>query len=173
MLGVFYGGQASGLHRELLAALLGMEAAYGPLETGVVARVVDGDTILVRLGGGEEVRVRLIGVDTPESVGRYASDPEPYGKEAAAFTRERLEGRVVHLEKDVSDTDRYGRLLRYVWTGKPESGDWEEDMFNAVLVKEGYARVATFPPDVKMADRFLELERTARKGDKGLWAFEP
>ncbi|MGB9859388.1 MAG: thermonuclease family protein, partial [Moorellaceae bacterium] len=76
-----------------------------------VVNIVDGDTIHVRLPGGQEERVRFIGVNTPESQGKV----EPYGKEAAAYTQRRLSGRTVYLELDVGERDKYGRLLAYVW----------------------------------------------------------
>ena len=72
---------------------------------------------------------------------------EPYGKEASARNVQLVEGKTVYLERDVSKTDRYGRLLRYVWLG-------DGSMINATLVTEGYAQVATYPPHVKYADRF-------------------
>jgi len=76
-----------------------------------------------------------------------------------------VEGKVVRLEKDVSETDKYGRLLRYVWVG---------DLFvNAELVRLGYAQVATYPPDVKYQDIFLKLQREARETGRGLWASQP
>lgn len=126
--------------------------------------VTDGDTIRVELGG-RTVTVRYIGVDTPETV-----DPgrpvEPFGREASEANRRLVEGRTVLLEKDVSETDRFGRLLRYVYveqfTGLV--------MVNAELVRLGYARIATFPPDVRYASLFLDLEREARAASRGLWA---
>lgn len=119
-----------------------------------VARVVDGDTIEVNIGGNS-YRVRYIGIDTPETV-------QPGGEEATIVNGELLAGRTVYLEKDVSETDRYGRLLRYVWV--------EEGMVNAMLVAMGYAQVATYPPDVKYQQEFLELQRQAREAGLGLWA---
>ena len=126
-----------------------------------VTNVVDGDTIDVRIDG-REYRVRYIGVDTPETV-HPTRGVEPYGLEASRRNRELVEGRTVYLEKDVSESDRFDRLLRYVWL---EDGR----MVNAVLVAEGYAHVATFPPDVRHAEEFLELERAARAEGRGLWA---
>lgn len=124
-----------------------------------VVRVVDGDTIRVSLQG-REITVRYIGIDTPESV-----DPrrpvQPFGKEAAQRNRELVEGKIVVLEKDVSETDRFGRLLRYVYV--------DGRMVNAVLVEEGYARAVSFPPDVKYQELFLRLEREARDAKRGLW----
>src|SRR3990167_5190540 len=108
----------------------------------LITKVIDGDT--VEIEGGS--RVRLIGIDTPETV-----DPSRpvgcYGREASNFTKSQLEGKEVRLEKDISETDRYGRLLRYVWIG--------DVFFNETLVKEGYAQSSTYPPDVKYQDKFL------------------
>lgn len=147
------------------------------LPTGVtevkVTRVVDGDTIDVSYIAGAKLpatRVRLIGVDTPESTRQV----EPYGKEASAYTRKQLEGKTVWLEKDVSETDRYGRALRYVWLTQPPAEPTEKDirtkLFNALLVLNGYAKVATYPPDVKYVDYFTKFQREAREADRGLWA---
>lgn len=122
-----------------------------------VSRVVDGDTIELENGS----KIRYIGVDTPESV-----DPrrgvECFGKEASEKNRALVEGKAVRLESDVSDTDKYDRLLRYVFVG---------DLFvNEYLVREGYARASSYPPDVKHQTLFLEAEREAREMKRGLWA---
>jgi len=125
-----------------------------PGEIGAVTRVVDGDTIHVGLSDGDW-SVRLIGINTPET-GQY------YFEEAKDKMEELVGGKAVLLKKDVSETDRYGRLLRYVYLG---------DLFvNAEMVKEGYAQAATYPPDVKYADLFVSLEREARENGLGLWA---
>jgi micrococcal nuclease len=125
-----------------------------------VVRVIDGDTIAVLIDG-LEYRVRYIGINTPETV-----DPrkpvECYGREASQRNRQLVEGRTVELEKDVSETDQYGRLLRYVWV--------DGTMANAVLVGEGYAMVVSYPPDVKHQELFLELQRQARAEGRGLWS---
>src|SRR5690606_33410536 len=92
-----------------------------------VTRVVDGDTIDVKYLAGAELpatRVRLIGVDTPEVHGQT----EAYGAEASAFTKEQLVGKTVWLERDVSETDRYGRALRYVWLTEPPAEPTEDDV---------------------------------------------
>lgn len=142
-----------------LAALGGGPAAGDGRTPAAVVRVVDGDTIRVRLDG-REVTVRYIGIDTPETV-----DPrrpvERFGREASERNRELVEGRSVRLEKDVSETDRFGRLLRYVYVG--------DRMVNAVLVEEGLASAAAFPPDVKHQELFTRLEREARTAKRGLW----
>lgn len=130
----------------------------GTVEATVI-RVVDGDTIEVELGG-QIYKVRYIGIDTPETV-----DPEQpvqcFGREAAERNRQLVAGRTVGLEKDVSETDRYGRLLRYVWV--------DGRMVNAALVEEGYAMASTYPPDVKYASLFASLQAEAREAGRGLW----
>jgi len=131
-------------------------AALGKVVT--VSRVVDGDTIEVSPAVGGVEDVRLIGIDTPETYG----GTEPYGKGASAFTTQRLEGRKVALEFDVERVDPYGRVLAYIWL--PDG-----KMFNEVLLREGYAQVATFPPNVKYVDRFLAAQRQARAEGAGLW----
>jgi micrococcal nuclease len=135
-------------------------APPSPVTQSSAVRVIDGDTIEVDISGSL-YRVRYIGIDTPETVHPTRGE-EPYGKEASAKNKELVEGKVVHLEKDVSETDQYGRLLRYVWVG--------DLMVNAELVRLGYAQVATYPPDVKYQDLFLKLQREAREAGRGLWA---
>ncbi|MGQ9793005.1 MAG: thermonuclease family protein, partial [Anaerolineae bacterium] len=143
----------------------GPEVDYTPVTiarpTGLsevpVVEVVDGDTIKVKIGG-RVYRVRYIGIDTPELA-------EWMGPEAKVKNAELVVGKIVGLEKDISETDRYGRLLRYVWAG--------EIMVNAELVRLGYAQVSTFPPDVKYQDWFLRLEREARNAGRGLWGMQP
>ena len=126
-----------------------------------VERVVDGDTFVATVGGRRE-RVRLIGVDTPETV-----DPdrpvEPFGKEASAFAKHVLDGATVRLAGDVEPRDRYGRLLAYVWL--PDGTFW-----NALLAAEGYAQLITIPPDVTYAGLFRRLVAEARSANRGLWA---
>jgi micrococcal nuclease len=125
----------------------------------VVTRVVDGDTIHVEYRG-RDVDVRLIGVDTPETVapGRPV---ECGGPAASRFTERRLDGERVRLEFDVQRIDPYGRTLAYVWLG--------DRLFNRTLVARGYAQVATYPPDVKYVDVFLAAQRHARNRRVGLW----
>lgn len=139
-------------------------------EEVVVERVVDGDTIVV--SGGQ--KVRLILVDTPETK-HPKKGVEYFGKEASAYTTSQLTGKTVYLQKDVSETDRYGRLLRYVWIARPSSNNPSNDevaslCFNATLIKNGYGKLATFPPDIKYVDLFKSLERQARQANTGLWA---
>jgi len=133
-----------------------------------VIGVTDGDTIRVRFESGKEQIVRLIGVDTPEST----REVEPFGKEAAAFTQRRLNGKTVFLEMDISERDRFGRLLAYVWFVQPVNDNKAEvraKMFNAELLLQGYAQTMTIAPNVKYADMFAGFEREARDDNKGLW----
>ena len=123
----------------------------------LVTKVIDGDTIEIE--GGK--RVRYIGIDTPETV--HPSKPvECYGKEASNKNLELVLNKRVKLEKDVSETDKYGRLLRYVYIG---------DIFvNDYLVREGFAKASTYPPDVKHNEKFLQSQKFAIDNDKGLWS---
>jgi micrococcal nuclease len=137
------------------------------LQKVIVARVIDGDTF--ELSDGR--KVRLIGVNTPESTTRT----EEYGKKASNYTKSKLEGKEVYLQKDVSETDRYGRLLRIVWLKVPTDDMNENEirskMFNADLVINGYAEPSTYPPDVKYAEYFRKFALEAREAERGLWAY--
>jgi len=128
-----------------------------------VQRVSDGDTFVATVQGRRE-RVRVIGVDTPESVDPNRPD-EPYGQEASDFAKHYLDGETVRLAGDAEPRDRYGRMLAYVWL---EDGTF----WNALLVAEGYAQQLTIPPNVTYADLFRRLAREARQHDRGLWAEE-
>jgi micrococcal nuclease len=106
--------------------------------------------------------VRYTGIDTPETV-HPTRGIEPYGLETSAANRQLVAGKMVYLEKDVSEVDQYGRLLRYVWL---EDGT----MVNALLVAQGFAQVTTYPPDVWYAEEFLRLQRDAKAAGLGLWS---
>ena len=121
-----------------------------------VKRVIDGDTI--ELSNGK--RVRYIGIDTPETVDPRKS-VQCFGREAAEENKRLVDGKTVRLEKDISETDKYGRLLRYVYV--------DDVMVNEELVKNGFAHVSSFPPDIKYQDRFLLMEKEARENNRGLW----
>lgn len=137
----------------------------GPVEVGVVVRVIDGDTIDVQ-ASGEIVRVRYIGIDTPET----NAGPEWMGAEATEANAGLVEGRQVTLEKDISETDQFDRLLRYVWID--DGGAWL--LVNREILLLGFAQVATFPPDVKYVDAlFLPAESEAREASRGLWGTPP
>lgn len=135
----------------------------GETETARVVRVVDGDTVIIDRGRGNE-RLRYIGMDTPESV-KPGTPVEFMAKEASAANAAMVEGRTVVLERDVSETDQYDRLLRYVWV---RDGDaWR--FVNLELVRQGFAQVATFPPDVRWTDVLRDAQRAARDAGIGLW----
>jgi micrococcal nuclease len=130
--------------------------------TAKVTKVVDGDTIDVLIGDKKET-VRFVLVDTPET--KHPSKPiEPFGPEASKFTTDMLEGKEVKLEKDVSERDKYGRLLMYVWL--------DDKMVNELLLEKGLARVAIYQPDVKYVDNFREIQKKAQQAGTGIWSIE-
>ena len=129
-------------------------------QTQVVARVIDGDTIELTSGA----RVRYIGVNTPETVDPR-QEVECFGREAAAENKRLVAGREVSLEKDVSEVDQYGRLLRYVYV--------DNLMVNDYLVRQGFGQAATYPPDVKYAQRFRLAQEEARDAGRGFWVSCP
>jgi micrococcal nuclease len=141
----------------LLAACTASQA--GPTLEGTVVRVVDGDTIHVRLGERIE-KVRYIGVNTPE-IHHPRKGVEPGGREARLVNLDLVLGRRVRLDTDVQTRDRYGRLLAYVWIG--------DLMVNAEMVRRGYAQVMTVPPNVRHQALFLKLQRDAREAGRGRW----
>ncbi len=135
----------------------------------VVDYVVDGDTIDVIIGGDEE-RVRLTGIDTPEvahtaSGSRPATTGECFGDEATAFTESLLPvGTAVRLERDVVGRDDYGRVLAYVYRA-------DDGIFvNYEIVRQGFAQPLTIPPNVTFADLMVEAAREAEAADVGLWS---
>lgn len=139
-------------------------AATGLVEAELI-EVIDGDTVRVRLNGQEEL-VRLVGIDSPEAGGPYR-DPECYGKEATDLLRELVPiGRTVQLERDQSDRDRFGRLLRYVWLLGARG---EPIMLNKVLIAEGTARARSYSPDTKYQTMLKEAEATAISREAGRW----
>lgn len=122
-------------------------------------RVIDGDTIIVYINGKQE-KIRLIGVDTPETV-HPLKPVEYFGKEASDFTRQMVEGKKVRLEYDWQRRDKYGRILAYVYL---EDGTF----LNAEIIKQGYGFAYTKYP-FKCLDEFRTYERTARDTEMGLW----
>jgi len=147
----------------LAACGRGGGAAGDDPSVGEVTKVTDGDTIHVEIGGGDET-VRLIGIDTPESV-----DPrtpvECFGKEAAAHLAELIPvGTDVRLVRDVEARDRYGRLLAYVYRAS-------DDLFvNLAMARDGYAAQATFPPNVAHVEDITRAVAEARDAGRGLWS---
>jgi len=136
----------------------------------LVTRAVDGDTLVLE----NKERVRLIGIDTPEvhesqklfrdsqRTHQDVATIQAMGRKSWDVTKKLVEGKYVRLEFDVEKQDRYGRLLAYVYL--PDGR-----MLNAELVREGYAQVYTFVPNIKYVDLFVALERQARDKEKGLW----
>lgn len=118
-----------------------------------VIRVIDGDTIEIEGGA----HVRYIGIDTPETY----PEIEFYGAEAKAKNIELVEGKMVTLEKDVSETDKYGRLLRYIYV--------DGIFVNGELVRLGYARAVAYPPDTRYQWQLERLEKEAKEGKRGIW----
>lgn len=138
-----------------------------------VTRVVDGDTLEVKIKGKLE-KVRLIGVDTPETV-KPNHPVEPYGKEASGFTKKTLLGKNIYLETDVNERDKYGRLLAYAWLDTPtEISDQEirQKQFNALLLLDGYAQLMTIAPNVKYVEYYTKYAKEARGQSRGLWGLE-
>ncbi len=137
--------------------------AFERVEAQVV-KVVDGDTIKVEIDG-IVYPVRYIGIDCPETV--HPSEPVQWmGPEACECNRRLVEAKTVYLEKDVSETDQYGRLLCYVFLA-------DGTFVNAELVQLGYAQSVTYPPDVRYQDLFLEMQQEAREAERGLWGPAP
>ncbi len=123
--------------------------------SALVVRVIDGDTIELNTGQ----KLRYIGIDTPEL--SFRTVPDCLAQEAHFKNKELVEGKTIIMEKDVSETDRYGRILRYVWI---------DSLFvNKYLVEEGYALASSYPPDIKYQDQLQRAEEEARAKNKGLW----
>lgn len=124
-----------------------------------VARVVDGDTIEVNIGGGEE-DVRYIGIDTPETV-KPDTPVQCFGPQASERNHELVEGRTVRLEFDRERRDQYGRLLAYVFVG--------DQFVNGELIRGGYARTLEIEPNTSRAEQLSKLQQEASDADRGLW----
>lgn len=139
-------------------------APDGPTVNAKVVRVIDGDTIVVDIEG-KQYHLRYIGMDTPESV-KPDTPVQPMALQATAANKALVAGKTVRLEKDVSETDRFGRLLRNVWV----EHDGRLVLVGLELVRTGYANVTTFPPDVKYVDQLLAALEEARSRGVGLWA---
>jgi micrococcal nuclease len=147
----------------LLLPLAGVVEAFPARPDGLgeatVVYVDDGDTIDVQIGGHIE-RVRYIGIDAPE-VPHHGQGGTQAGEAAAQLNRTMVDRRRVRLEADVEARDRYGRLLAYVWLGGT--------MVNLEMVRRGYARALTIPPNLRYARWFIGAEAEARAAGRGLW----
>ncbi len=138
----------------IILFLLPLFSCSSPPNVARATRVIDGDTIAI--AGG--YRVRYIGIDTPEVYPRR----EAYGAEAWQANRRLVAGKEVRLERDISETDKYGRLLRYVYV--------DSIFVNAELVRQGLARAKAYPPDTKHQDYLEQLETEAKEAGRGMWA---
>lgn len=137
-----------------------IESHQPELDTVVVTRVLDGDTVEVNLKGNT-VDVRLLLIDTPETI--HPDQPvERYGLEASSFAKMYLTGKIVHLEYDGPRLDHYGRILAYLWV--------DGQIFNQLLLEEGLAHIAyVFNPPNKYYDQFLRAQEKAKVGRRGMW----
>ena len=139
----------------LLISVIGCAAPTAPL----VTRVIDGDTIEANINGIIH-KNRYIGIDTPELTDER-TEFRALAQEATRFNRELVEGKTIRLEKDVSETDRHGRLLRYVYV--------EDILVNAEIVRQGLAWAKSYPPDTKYQDVLEKAEAEAKRDKIGLW----
>lgn len=169
-----YGLIVLALTISLLSAVLSKHEPDGNFETldtivltypseAKVLSVTDGDTFKVKFEDGSVDKIRLLLIDTPET--KRANTPvQPFGPEASEYLTELLNGQTVRVEMDVSERDPYGRLLAYVYLG--------DKMVNEMLIAEGLARVAVYPPNVKYVDQFRAIEKKAKSAKLGIWSIE-
>ncbi len=127
-----------------------------------ISKFVDGDTFWIRKADGKVEKIRLIGIDAPESRNTGKKQEDPYGKTSSAYLQKLLQGQTVRLEYDVARYDRYRRTLAYAYLK-------DGTFVNAHMVQQGFAKVLTVPPNVRHADLFVRLEREARSNRRGLW----
>lgn len=127
----------------------------------IVSRVIDGDTIVLNTGE----RLRYIGIDTPEI--NFGKNPECFALKAKEFNQKLVEKKEIKIEKDVSDKDKFVRLLRYVYVDHESTSS--AIFVNEYLVRQGYAIVSTYPPDVKYIEDLLLAQKDARENNRGLW----
>lgn len=137
------------------------------LKEAYVTKIIDGDTIWVKIED-EEFKVRFIGIDCPE----YTKEIEPYGKEATEFTTDKLLNKTIYLQKDITNKDKYDRLLRYVWTenvAELTDENISNYLFNYTLVHEGLAESKYYKPNVTLQDMLDEAQNYAKENNKGMW----
>lgn len=129
----------------------------------IISEVVDGDTVKVEFANGDTESIRLLLIDTPESV--HPNKPvQPFGKEASDYAKGVLqEGDVVTLEKGNPERDKYDRLLGYIWI--------DDVNFNQLMIEEGYARVAyVYEPNTKYLEEFEQAEKDAKSKEENIWS---
>lgn len=156
-------GRLTGMGRTILGGLLTaallalpLPADSAPALQGKVVKVSDGDTLVVQVDPNRQEKVRLVGIDTPEMA------QKPWGERAKAFTERLALGKVVRLEADVQPRDQYGRLLAYAYVGKT--------FINHELIRQGYAMLLTYPPNVAHVEEFTQAQKLARQEGKGIWS---
>lgn len=132
-----------------------------PYNKIIVSKVIDGDTI--ELNTGE--RLRYIGIDTPEI--KFGKEPECFALQAKEFNKKLVEKKEIKIEKDVSEKDKFRRLLRNVFV--TDESTKSVIFVNEYLVRHGYAIVSTYPPDVKYIENLLLAQQEARENNRGLW----
>lgn len=179
----FIGGLANGAIKELADDSLDTSSNEANntesknLDQVEFVRVVDGDTIVVTDSQGEKRRVRMIGIDTPESVAAEEERNNEYGVMASDYTKELLSNAsTLYLEYDVDDDDQYDRILAYIWLKDVEDtfddNNINDYMVNAIIVKNGYGVAKTYKPTVAHDDYLHQLMNEARNNNIGLWQFE-
>jgi micrococcal nuclease len=149
-------GEASG-KRKLTKTTLST-----PVGFVTVTKVVDGDTYWIIDSAKKEIKIRLIGIDAPESRNSFKKHIGHYGKESKIYLKNLILGKKIKLEYDVDKTDQYGRTLAYAYLS-------DGTFVNTELVKNGYALVMTIPPNVKYAEILLKHQNEARINKRGLW----
>lgn len=141
------------------------------LEEVTLLKIVDGDTLRLSIDG-EEKKVRLIGINTPESVAADESRNNEYGVMACDHMKALLEGvDTLYIEYDEEPLDQYGRTLAYIWL-KNTTDSPEENMLNAIMIKDGYAIDVVYEPNVKYKNYFFKLKKEAMDNSVGLWQYE-
>lgn len=140
-------------------------------------RTVDGDTIIVTDENGEDKRVRMIGIDTPESVATEEERNNEYGVMASDYTKKLLEySDTLYLEYDVDDDDQYDRILAYIWledvSDTFDEQNIENSMVNAIIVKNGYGVAKRYEPTVAHDDCLQALMKEAKDNNTGLWQYD-
>lgn len=154
---------------EYQARTIEKDQAY---EKAKVLYAADGDTIWVDIDG-KEVKIRFVGINTPE-LARDGNPAEFMAEEAKNFTSNTLRDKEIYLEKDITDRDKYDRMLRYIWLEKPVANptkeDIEEKTLNGILVKEGYAYSNYYKPDIKYQKHLDNIEKSAQDKGLGIWS---
>ncbi len=151
------------------------DAAKIALQEVTLIKVVDGDTLIVSIDGKNDFYVRLIGIDTPESVNPDESKNNDYGKLASDYTKALLNNvEKLYLQYDKEDTDNYGRTLAYVWLKNDVDMNNTQDisnyMLNGIIIRNGYAIDKMYAPNVRYADVFAELREDSQQVGSGLWS---